>query len=63
MVLNEQGNCRGEAFVDMATVDDAIEALKCYKLKLLHRFVRHAITELDQIRADMVGSLCCRVSR
>lgn len=39
MVLNDQGNCRGEAFVDFASVDDAKEALKCYKLKLLHRYV------------------------
>lgn len=39
MVLNEQGNCRGEAFLDFATIDEAKEAIKAYKLKLLHRFV------------------------
>lgn len=39
MVLNEHGNCRGEAFLDFATLDEAKEAMKTYKLKLLHRFV------------------------
>ena len=37
MVLNEHGNCRGEAFLDFATLDEAKEAMKTYKLKLLHR--------------------------
>jgi len=39
MVLNDQGNCRGEAFLEFGSTDDAKEAMKCYKLKLLHRFV------------------------
>ena len=37
MVLNEQGCCKGDCYLDFGSLEDAKEALKQYKLKLAHR--------------------------
>ena len=39
MVLNELGNCRGDAFIEFASMYDAKEALQRYKIRYLHRHV------------------------
>eukprot|EP00116_Pleurobrachia_bachei_P007184 sb/3467446/ len=39
MVLNDQGCCKGDCYLDFGSLEDAKEALKQYKLKLAHRYI------------------------